>query len=107
QDWQCNPDAGTHPANPITPPWRRKRASVRSASMTTKEFIALAKSLMLDLPGFTFKGRLMFIKPVKQVLRGICFEPSAFDKRAFYVNVFALPLCVPTRHLYFNFGKRV
>lgn len=75
--------------------------------MTTKEFVRLEKRLLPDLPEFTIRGRLMFIPPAAHILRGICFEPSAFDKKSFYVNVFVLPLCVPTQHLYFNFGKRV
>jgi hypothetical protein len=49
----------------------------------------------------------MFVSPVKHVLRGISFEGSSFDKESFYATVFVLPLCVPTRHLYFNFGDRI
>jgi hypothetical protein len=75
--------------------------------MTKKEFAKIGKALLPELPGFAVKGHLLLIPPVRQVLRGICFEPSGFDKKAFYVNVFILPLCVPTQHLYFNFGNRV
>ncbi|MGA2280263.1 MAG: hypothetical protein ABSG80_08175 [Verrucomicrobiota bacterium] len=75
--------------------------------MTTKEFEKIGKALLPELPGFAVKGNLLLIPPATQILRGICFEPSGFDKKAFYVNVFILPLCVPTRHIYFNFGKRV
>jgi hypothetical protein len=75
--------------------------------MTTKEFVALGKSLLPKLPGFAVKGSLMFIPPVECVLRGIHFDGSSFDKRSFSVTTFALPLCVPTNHLYLNFGTRV
>jgi hypothetical protein len=75
--------------------------------MTTKEFLTLEKNLLPHLPGFALSGRLMFLAPVKNTLRGISFEGSDFDKKSFYVNVFVLPLCVPTKHLYFNFGNRV
>ena len=49
----------------------------------------------------------MFIPPCRHLLRGIYFEPSAADKRSFYVTVFALPLFVPTEHIYFNLGERI
>jgi hypothetical protein len=75
--------------------------------MKTKEFIAIEKSLLTDLPGFAIKGSMMVMCPVKHVLRGFCFEGSDFDKTSFYVYFFALPLCVPTKHLYFNFGDRL
>ena len=70
--------------------------------MTTKEFIALEKSLLPDLPDFAVKGPLMFIPPAERLLRGISFEGSSFDKTSFYVTVFVMPLCIPTKHLYFN-----
>lgn len=75
--------------------------------MTTKEFISIEKQLLAILPGFSIKEKLMYISPVKGILRGIYFEASAFEKKSFYINVFVLPLCVPTKHLYFNFGKRL
>jgi hypothetical protein len=75
--------------------------------MTTKEFVALEKNLLPHLPGFSIRAPLMFLPPVRETLRGINFEGSSFDKTSFYVTVFVLPLCVPTEHLYFNFGNRV
>jgi len=73
--------------------------------MKTREFVAIEKQLLPELPGFAVKGSLMFARPVKEILRGIYFAGSDFDKTSFYVNVFALPLCDPTTHLYFNFGS--
>ena len=75
--------------------------------MTTKEFVSLEKRLLPELPGFAIKGPLMLIRPVECMLRGISFEGSSFDKTSFYVTMFVMPLCVPTNHLYLNFGSRV
>ncbi len=75
--------------------------------MTTKEFVSLEKSLLPELPGFAVKGPLMFIPSAEGLLRGISFEGSSFDKTSFYVTVFVMPLCAPTKHLYFNFGNRI
>lgn len=75
--------------------------------MTTAEFVALEKSLLSILPGFAIKKDLMFVSPLEGLLRGISFEGSSFDKTSFYANFFMMPLCVPTNHLYFNFGDRV
>jgi hypothetical protein len=74
--------------------------------MTTKEFVALEKDLLRELPGLAIKGSLMFIPPVGSLLRGISFKRSS-DKDRFYVSAFVIPLCVPTNHLYFNFGHRM
>jgi hypothetical protein len=75
--------------------------------MTTRQFVAIEKTLVPELPGFAIKGSLIFARPIKEVLRGINFEGSGFDKTSFYVTVFALPLCVPTTHLYFLIGNRL
>jgi hypothetical protein len=75
--------------------------------VTTREFVSLEKSLLPEFPGFVIKGPLMFIPPAESLLRGISFEGSSFDKTSFYVTVFIMPLCVPMRFLYFNFGSRV
>lgn len=75
--------------------------------MTTREFVSIEKSLLAELPGYAIKGSLMFIPPVESLLRGLSFEGSSFDRASFYVTAFVMPLCVPTTHLYFNFGSRV
>jgi hypothetical protein len=75
--------------------------------MKTAEFVALEKRLLSDFPKFVIKGNLMFVAPVKYALRGFYFEPSGFDKEAFYVNVFFTVLCVPTEHLSFTFCDRI
>lgn len=75
--------------------------------MMTKEFIAIEKQLLSSFPGFSIKGSMMFISPVEHILRGFDFDPSGFDKKSFYVTTVVMPLCIPTNHLYFNFGERV
>ena len=72
-----------------------------------KDLIALEEGLLLELPGFSVNERLMLISPLENVLRAIYFESSSYDKTAFSVTVFVMPLCVPTEHLSFNFGRRV
>lgn len=75
--------------------------------MKSKEFTALAKKLMPNLPGFAVKGSMAIMRPVKTVLRGIYFEGSSFDTKSFYVWVFFLPLFVPTNVVNFNLGQRL
>jgi hypothetical protein len=75
--------------------------------MTTKEFLAIGKLLLPDLPGFVMNRRLMLMTPVGQILRGVSFEPSGFGKKPFYVSVFVMPLCVPAEYLHLTVGKRV
>jgi hypothetical protein len=73
----------------------------------TKEFVELEKRLLPNFPGFTVKGKLLFISPVQNTIRGFYFEPSAFTGNDFYVNVFFLPLCVPAKCVHFTFGHRI
>ena len=75
--------------------------------MKTKDFTAIEKRLLPNFPGFAIKGTLMFILPLGETLRAFYWEASAFSKKEFYVNVFFLPLFVPTKHLHFTFGHRV
>ncbi len=75
--------------------------------MMKTKLIALEKRLLPELPSFKLDGRLMFLPPIKNVLRGIHFEGSRYNEISFHVTVFVMPLCVPTEHLYFNFGERI
>ena len=75
--------------------------------MKNKDFAALAQLLLPELPGFAVKGPLMFIPPVGQTLRGLCFESHSHEEELFYVWVFFLPLFIPRKHVSFEFGKRV
>jgi hypothetical protein len=75
--------------------------------MKKKEFVRLEQQLLPEMPGFAISGPLMFIQPVGQILRGICFESSGFSAPVFYVSMFVLPLCIPREYLSLNFGDRI
>jgi len=75
--------------------------------MKTKDFAALGRRLLPELPGFTVKGQMIFIQPVAHTLRGICFDGSSFDPNLFFVQVFAQPLFVPAKRLALNIGWRL
>lgn len=75
--------------------------------MTNKDFAAVARLVAPSLPGFAIKAPLMVIPPLKHTLRGLCFESHSREAKLFYVWVFFLPLCVPTKHVSFNLGKRI
>jgi hypothetical protein len=55
---------------------------------------------------FKAKGSLAELVPTQHFLRAIYLDRSS-DPSAFYIEVFILPLFVPTEHLYFNFGFRL
>ncbi len=74
--------------------------------MRKKEFEAVGKRLLPDLPGFAVKGCLLLLRPLGHTLRGICFNGS-IDPRSFYVEVFIQPLFVPSRHISLNIGWRL
>ncbi|HTD06250.1 hypothetical protein [Undibacterium sp.] len=75
--------------------------------MKSKDFVALAKRLLPNMPGFAVKGPMVAMLPVKFAVRGIYFEGSSFDTKSFYVWVFFLPLFVPTSNVSFNLGRRL
>jgi hypothetical protein len=75
--------------------------------MKSAELALLLRDPLLQLEGFVLKRRLLFQPPLDRLLRGIYFDSSGFDRRAFYLTSFVMPLCVPTNHLYFTFGGRV
>ena len=75
--------------------------------MTTKQFLEMQRELLSVLPGFAVGKRLLYARCPKYVLRGLCFDGSNFDKKAFYVNVFAMPLYVPHEYLAFTICERL
>jgi hypothetical protein len=69
--------------------------------MKKKQFTALAKLLLPDLPsGIVVKDEYIFVRPLNDAIRGFCFEGSSFDADSFY-------LYVPTEVIHFTFGDRV
>ena len=75
--------------------------------MKARDFEALGRRLALAMPSFHAKGPMVFARPIGHVLRGLYFDGSSFSKDAFYLHVFAQPLCVPTSHIHFTFGFRL
>lgn len=59
------------------------------------------------LPNWSIKGPFIYASPTQHILRGLCFEGSGFDSVTFYMTVFFLPLCVPTKIVSLTFGKRL
>jgi hypothetical protein len=74
--------------------------------MTKKEFEAIGKRLLPELPGLAAKGQLLFMRPIGHTLRGIFFDRS-IDPKSFYVWIFTKPLFVPAQHIGFNIGWRL
>jgi hypothetical protein len=74
--------------------------------VTKKEFENIGKELAAHFPGFVARGQLLFARPINAILRAIFFDRS-IDKRVFYAYVFAQPLFVPSKHVWFNVGWRI
>lgn len=76
--------------------------------MRQKEFQVLSRKYLLPhLPVFEVKGDLLIIPPIKYLLRGFCFQPSAFDRKSFNVQTFVQPLYIPKEYIVFNIGFRL
>ncbi len=65
------------------------------------------KYLLPNLPDFSVKGHLLYHQDIQYLLRGFCFESSAFNRESFTINVFVQPLYVPRNYLSFTIGNRV
>lgn len=75
--------------------------------MITSKLMALEKQIASAIPGFAVKKTFMIARPVRQLVRGINFDRSAYDEVSFSVTAFAMPLCVPAEHFGFTFGVRI
>jgi hypothetical protein len=73
---------------------------------TTVERLA-RKYLLAELPGFRSRRSLIYSEPLDYLLRGFDFEPSGFDRYAFYVWVFVQALYVPRHGICYEFGDRL
>jgi hypothetical protein len=65
------------------------------------------KHLLAQLPGFAASRGLLYRAPIRDLLNGFCFDPSAFDRQSFYLYVFVQPLYVPCSHIILSFGTRL
>jgi hypothetical protein len=52
-------------------------------------------------------GNLAIIPPIEQLLKGLAAESSAFSASNVAVQVFVMPLYVPSDHIYYLFGGRL
>ena len=75
--------------------------------MKQREFASLLQHPLIQLEGFVLRKNLLLKPLVGSLLRGFCLESSGFDRRAFYVTCFVMPMCVPTTYIDFTFGDRV
>jgi hypothetical protein len=75
--------------------------------VNTKQIRLLQEAVVRAVPHFSIVGKLMAIRPVEDILRGIHFEGSSFDNDSFYAHMFIMPLCRKTDEIYLNFGQRV
>jgi hypothetical protein len=74
--------------------------------MTKKDLSKLALQLNTGDTGLVTKGALLFISPVRGVLRGISLGRSG-GRQHFYATVFLQILCVLSEHTYYNIGWRL
>ena len=76
--------------------------------MNAREVQRLYKSYIQPVfPEFFIQGHLLYLKPVDYLLRGICFESSAFEKNTFNIYVFIQPTFIVRGYLWFSFGDRL
>lgn len=75
--------------------------------MNRREFEAIGRSLLPELPGFTVNKSWLLMVPIGHTLRAIVFDSSGFDKDLFFVHVVLQPLCVPAKHVGLNLGWRI
>lgn len=76
--------------------------------MNKKEILAVTKGIISALgeDGCDLEAHLSvgFLKPLNDFYRGFCINPSQLSKDSFNVEVFFIPLFLPTKVLYFNLG---
>jgi hypothetical protein len=54
-----------------------------------------AEHLLPRLPGFKLGNGMLYAHPVGDLLRGVVHQASGYDRLAFYVSSFVMPLFVP------------
>lgn len=74
--------------------------------MKKKECEAIGRKLLPQLPGFVVKGKLLLLQPLGHTIRGVYFAGSS-DPRNFYVEIFLMPLFIPSDTITFSIGWRL
>jgi hypothetical protein len=64
------------------------------------------KDLLPQFPELGCKGRLLFVTPIGQLLRGLLLESSGFRSDGGYLEAFAQPLFIPTDHFWYSVSER-
>lgn len=67
----------------------------------------ILKHVFPKLPNYAVNGRLLFVEPLRYLLRGYYFEFSGLDRNKFNVEVFVQPLYIPCSHVVFTLGRRL
>jgi hypothetical protein len=67
----------------------------------------MKRHLLPEFPELDYSGRLLYVAPLDDVLRGFYFDDSAFSRTTVFVEVVVLPLYVPYEHVHFTFGYRL
>src|SRR5439155_25246024 len=81
---------------------------VRVWTMRGRDFERLArKEFVPHLPGYSVRGSLIYEAPVEDILKGFNADTSAFTAERVFVEVFVMPLYVPSEHLVLNIGIRL
>jgi hypothetical protein len=70
------------------------------------EYQTVARAIVAAIPGFTSKRRLLMLRPVGRILRGLYVEDSSTAGQ-FYLWVFIQPLYVPATTVTFALGQRL
>jgi hypothetical protein len=68
---------------------------------------AIRKFILPTLPGFGAKGKLGYAEDMNYVLRGFHLETSDFDESKIAIDVFVMPLWVPSDTLDLTYGGRL
>jgi hypothetical protein len=53
---------------------------------------------------FVVQSEIAFLSPISECYRGFCINPSQLDKSSFDVEIFLLPVYVPTKMFHFTIG---
>lgn len=75
--------------------------------MRHQQLKPIFKQMLPLLPGFVGHKRMLLKAPIGGLLCAVHFDPSGWDKDAFYLSRFIMPMCVPEDYLHLTFGNRI
>ena len=65
------------------------------------------KYLMPILPGFAFKGSIIYAEPIRYLLGGFSFDSAAHNKDGLRGYYFVQPLYVPKPYIYYTYAREL